>query len=57
MPETPEDPREEPAAPAGGEGEGEAGREDVAGQRGGHPGYDLDESELYEQRDADAPDD
>ncbi len=29
--------------------EGEAGREDVAGQRGGQPGYDLDEGAAYEE--------
>lgn len=28
---------------------GEPGREEVAGQRGGQPGYDLDESEAYEE--------
>jgi hypothetical protein len=32
-------------------------RDEVAGRRGGQPGYDLDESELYEERDEDAPDD
>lgn len=63
MPETPEDPRDEPTAPdadadapAEAETEGEVGRDAVAGQRGGQPGYDLDETELYEQRDADASD-
>ena len=29
--------------------EGEEGREEVAGRRGGQPGYDLDEGEAYEQ--------
>ena len=29
--------------------EGEAGREEVAGQRGGQPGYDLDEGAVYEE--------
>ena len=28
--------------------EGEPGREEVAGDRGGQPGYDLDEAEAYE---------
>lgn len=28
---------------------GEPGREDVAGRRGGQPGHDLDEGELYEE--------
>ena len=30
--------------------EGEPGRDEVAGQRGGQPGYDLDEGEAYEQQ-------
>jgi len=30
-------------------GGGEPGREEVAGQRDGHPGYDLDEGEAYKQ--------
>ena len=29
--------------------EGEPGREEVAGQRGGQPGYDLDEGAAYEE--------
>ncbi len=29
---------------------GEPGRDDVAGQRGGQPGYDLDEAEVYEEQ-------
>jgi hypothetical protein len=29
--------------------EGEAGREEVAGQRGGQPGHDLDEGAAYEE--------
>lgn len=28
---------------------GEPGREEVAGQRDGQPGYDLDEAEVYEE--------
>ena len=28
--------------------EGEPGREEVAGQRGGQPGYDLEEEQAYE---------
>jgi hypothetical protein len=28
---------------------GEPGREEVAGDRGGQPGYDLDEGEAYEE--------
>ncbi len=31
-------------------GEGEPGREEVAGQRGDQPGYDLDEGEAYEEQ-------
>jgi hypothetical protein len=30
-------------------GEGEPGRDQVAGDREGQPGYDLDEGEAYEQ--------
>jgi hypothetical protein len=33
--------------------EGEAGREEVAGQRGDQPGYDLDEGAAYEEAAAD----
>ena len=33
--------------------EGESGREEVAGQRGGQPGYDLDEGAAYEQAERD----
>jgi hypothetical protein len=29
--------------------EGEEGREEVAGERGGQPGYDLDEADVYER--------
>ena len=29
--------------------EGEEGREEVAGQRGGQPGYDLEEEQVYEE--------
>ena len=29
--------------------EGEEGREEVAGQRGSQPGYDLDEGAAYEE--------
>jgi hypothetical protein len=29
--------------------EGEPGRDEVAGSRGGQPGYDLDEAEAYEE--------
>jgi hypothetical protein len=29
--------------------EGEPGREEVAGQRGDQPGYDLDEGAAYEE--------
>lgn len=29
---------------------GEPGREEVAGRRGGQPGHDLDEGEVYEER-------
>ena len=29
--------------------EGEPGRDEVAGQRGGQPGYDLDEGAAYEE--------
>ncbi len=29
--------------------EGEAGRDEVAGARGGQPGYDLDEGAAYEE--------
>ena len=30
--------------------EGEEGREEVVGQRGGQPGYDHDEGAAYEQQ-------
>jgi hypothetical protein len=33
----------------GDDGGGEPGREEVAGARGGQPGYDLDEAEAYEE--------
>ncbi len=39
-------PGEEPLEADG----GEPGREEVAGQRGDQPGYDLDEGEAYEQQ-------
>jgi hypothetical protein len=29
--------------------EGEPGRDEVAGERGGQPGYDLDEADAYER--------
>ena len=29
--------------------EGEEGREEVAGRRGGQPGYDLDEGAAYDE--------
>ena len=32
--------------------DGEPGRDEVAGERGGQPGYDLDEGAAYEDADA-----
>ena len=37
--------------------EGEPGREEVAGDRDGQPGYDLDEGAAYEQAGAGEDDD
>jgi len=49
---TPEDePTPDRQDPPDSEG-GEPGREEVAGQRGDPPGYDLDEGQAYEQQDA-----
>ena len=41
-----EDPRQD--EPADTPSQDEAGREEVAGARGGQPGYDLDEGRAYE---------
>jgi hypothetical protein len=43
MHERDDQPERDDAAP-----EGEPGREEVAGSRGGQPGYDLDEAAAYE---------
>ncbi len=46
MSERDDQPEPDDAAP-----KGEPGREDVAGARGGQPGYDLDEAAAYEDAD------
>lgn len=43
-----DEPRPDDQQPPDAEG-GEPGREEVAGQRGDQPGYDLDEGEAYKQ--------
>jgi hypothetical protein len=46
MSEHPEQQAQDDEPPA----EGEAGRDEVAGTRGGQPGYDLDEGAAYEEQ-------
>ena len=46
MHERPDEPGPDDAGDA--TAEGEPGREEVAGSRGGQPGYDLDEAAAYE---------
>ena len=44
-----EHPDEHADQPAEAPDEGEGGRDEVAGARGGQPGYDLDEGAVYEE--------